>query len=849
MSGYSPPIAARKASPSPATPVFQPRFRQTPLACLIQLAVASSALGLGTWHTQAQAEPLRLAQAASPSTQNYNIPAGPLSTALARFASASGVLVAGAGELAKGKSSPGAFGTLSPRAALDALLAGTDLTAVPSSDGSYSLRKMPQVPAPANEVTQLGTVTVRAQQANPLTEGTGSYTTTSMSTATRLNLSSRETPQSVSVITRQQLDDYNVNTLRDVMRYTPGMYVVESEGVADEYAFQARGFGVDNLMIDGQATDRTNFNMRTISADMNMYDRVEVLRGAAGLLYGVGAPSAAVNLVRKRPTADPLLNLAVGVGSHDRYSATFDGGGAIGPTERVRGRLVGSYQNEHGFVDVSKSNNRSLYGVVELDLTEHTTLGLGASYQRYRANGIYSGKPSYLDGSPVDMPRSAFWGQAWSHQYRETATYFLDLNHEFDNGWKAKLAAMHTTGETDSVYPNIQRIANDPNRFKFDSTGWDYDTRQTNLEGTLSGTFPLLGRDHELVVGASYRKEFSKAGNPWEGGGTHILDPHNFNPNQTPDSGMTPTTNPMLWANRSENTGIFSTLRLNLADSTKLILGGRLGWYEQQGTGWYFGQRNWRKAVRQNAEFTPFAGIVQDLDDRHSVYASYAQIFQPQGAVDLNGKQLDPMTGTNLEIGIKGEYFDGALNTNLALYQIKQRNRAISDEENCPAGGPLSCSRAAGEIESKGVDVEISGALTPRWQVGGGYTFNLARYTKDSNPARIGQRLNNEVPRHLFKMFTNYRPGGQWHRWNVGASVYMQSPIEIDEGVFHAYQGTYAVVGLMAGYQVNSKLNLVLNVDNLFDRHYRTALGASWSGSNVRHGAPLNAMLRLEYKM
>ena len=652
MPGYSQPVAPT-GTLLHATHLSRPAFPRAPLACLLQLALASSAFTLAAWQTPAHANTLSLAQAAPQAAQNYHIPAGPLSTALARFAGASGVLVAGAGELAKDKSSPGVSGTLPPQAALDALLAGTGLTAVANADGSYRLREMPQLPA--DGVTQLGTVTVRGQLSNPQTEGTGSYTTRSMSTATRMNLSARETPQSVSVMTRQQMEDYNINTLRDVMRYTPGMNVIESEGVADEYAFQARGFAVDNLMIDGQATDRTNFNMRTISADMNMYDRVEVLRGAAGLLYGVGAPSAAVNLVRKRPTYDPLLNLSVGAGSHDRYSATFDGGGGIGDNKQVRGRLVGSYQNEQGFVDVFKSTNRSLYGVVEVDLAERTTLGLGASYQRYRANSISAGHPTHLDGSPFDMPRSAFWGQSWSYQNRDTATYFLDLNHEFSSGWKAKLAAMYTTGESDSLYPNFERISGDPKHFKFSSTGWDYSTRQTNLEGTLNGSFPLFGRDHELVVGASYRKEFSKAGSPWGDGPSHIVDPNNFNPHQTSWSGLTPTSNPMMWANRSENTGVFSTLRINLADSTKLILGGRLGWYEQQGTGWYFGQRNWRKAVRQNAEFTPYAGIVQDLDDYHSVYTSYAQIFQPQGAVDYNGKQLDPMTGTNLEVGIKGE--------------------------------------------------------------------------------------------------------------------------------------------------------------------------------------------------
>lgn len=746
-------------------------------------------------------------------------------------------------ETVQGLKAPAVAGSLTPDQALQRLLAGTGVE-FRRNGTRVSLTRGPAA------ATQLEAVRVAGSR-SPTTEGTNSYTTDSSNTATRLNLSLRETPQSVSVITHQQIEDYNLNTLQDVMRYTPGMFVTGPEGVSDqEVNIQSRGFGVDNILIDGQATDRSNFNLRTISGDMSMYDRVEVLRGAAGLLYGVGSPSAAVNMVRKRPTADPLLNLSVGAGTHDRYSAMFDGGGAIGPTGNVRGRLVANYQNENGFVDVSRSTNRSLYGVMEFDLGERTTLGMGASYQRYRVDGIHAGTPAHLDGTPFDLSRSAFWGQAWSSQQRETATYFADLNHDFGNGWKSKVSAMHTTGESDSVYPFFSRISGDPDHFSFSSTGWDYSTRQTNVEATLTGPFQLLGREHEIVVGATYRNELSKAASPWDDdGSSYIVDPYNFNPHISPGSGLTPSSDPMKWDNRSKNTGIFGTTRFSLTDSTKLILGARLGWYEQQGTGWYFGQREWGEAVRQDAEFTPYAGIVQDLDDWHSVYASYAQVFQPQGAVDFNGAQLDPMTGTNLEVGIKGEYFDGALNTSLALYQIKQRNRAVSDDENCPTGGPISCSRAAGEVESKGIDVEISGALTPAWQVGGGYTYNAARYTKDSNPARVGKRISDEVPRHLFKVFTNYRPAGDWHRWNFGGSVYVQSAVFVDDGAFQARQGGYAVVGLMAGYRVNQNLNLVLNVDNLFDRRYRTALGASWDGSGVRYGAPLNAMVRAEYRM
>lgn len=793
----------------------------------------SLALALGTATPALQAQE---------SAVQISLQAQPLGQALLQLGRQASLQIFFAQDLVSGLSAPALSGELTPDQALQRLLAGTGIRYDRQGD-RVTLSKG------AGEAAQLEAVTVSGQH-DGVTEGTGSYTTRSMSTATRLGLSPRDTPQSVSVITQQQIEDYNLQTLTDVMRYTPGVYVTAPGGISDqEVDYQIRGFGLDSIQIDGMSMDRGNFNSRTLSGDMAMYDRVEVLRGAAGLLQGVGTPAGSVNMVRKRPMATPFAHLSLEAGTHDRYGATVDAGTVLGESERVRGRFVANVQDNHDFVDVSHSTNRSVYGIVEIDLTDRTTLGIGGSYQRYRLDGIHSGTPTNEDGSPLNLPRSAFFGQGWSWQKRDTTTFFADLNHRFLNRWQAKLSVAYVTGKSDSVYPSFSRVTGNPDLRQLRATGWNYDTRQTAVEGTLNGPFSLFGREHELVLGVNYRKEDSSGGNGWTGAQTYVFDPYNLNPYITPDSGMVPNPNPMLWANHSENTGVFMTSRLSVTDSTKLILGGRLSWYLQKGTGWYYGPRVFNAPLKQRAEFTPYAGIVQDVDEWHSVYASYTQIFQPQGAVDVAGNQLDPMTGTNVEVGIKGEYFDGALNASLALYQMTQRNRAMRDEENCPIGGLMTCSRASGEIKSKGIDLEVSGALTPGWQLGGGYTYNIAKYTKDNNPANVGKRLNDEVPRHLFKMFTSYRPEGEWHRWQLGASVYMQSKIFVDEGVFQALQDGYAVFGLMASYQLNKQLSLYLNVDNVFDKNYRTGLGASWSGSGVRYGAPRNATLRAEYRM
>ncbi|MDZ5636313.1 TonB-dependent siderophore receptor [Janthinobacterium sp. GMG1] len=286
-----------------------------------------------------------------------------------------------------------------------------------------------------------------------------------------------------------------------------------------------------------------------------------------------------------------------------------------------------------------------------------------------------------------------------------------------------------------------------------------------------------------------------------------------------------------------------------MADPLRLVLGGRFGWYAQDVTGWYASNPTWRRSLTENAKFTPYAGLVYDLDQHHSMYASGTQIFQPQSVLDVKGNTLPPLSGTNLEVGVKGEYFGGRLNASGALFRIRQNNRAMTDEVNCPTGGPIYCARAAGQVQSEGVDLQLSGSPLPGWQISGGYTYVLAKYTKDSVAANVGQRIATDEPKQLFKLYTNVQLNGSLAPWNVGASVYAQDKIYRRDTAYLTRQGGYAIVGLTAGYRINEQLQLRVNIDNVLDRRYYQALGYSWSGGLERYGAPRSVLVSLNYKM
>ncbi|WP_341645337.1 TonB-dependent siderophore receptor [Thauera sp. SDU_THAU2] len=271
-----------------------------------------------------------LAHAQNPPQQSakrvYDIPAGPLGTALSRFAGAAGVVLSFDAALTAGRESGGLHGSYGVDEGFARLLAGSGLEARAQGDGNYLLRPAPDAAA------VLPAVAVSGKAIGAITEGTGLYTTYSSSSSTRLNLAPQETPQSLTVITRQQIEDLNATTLTALLDAVPGVHVVK-EGVGDEiYGYYARGFEILNFEVDGVPT---NNGLQLFSQNLAIYDRVEIVRGATGLISGMGNPAATINLIRKRPTLKPQASLSVEAGNWNRARRGLR---PLGRTQRQRQR-------------------------------------------------------------------------------------------------------------------------------------------------------------------------------------------------------------------------------------------------------------------------------------------------------------------------------------------------------------------------------------------------------------------------------------------------------------------------------------------------------------------------------
>ena len=685
----------------------------------------------------------------------------------------------------------------------------------------------------------LGEVKINAESGvagTATTEGSGSYTTGAMSTAVGLPLSIRETPQSVSVITRQRMDDQGMNDLNDVVKYAPGITLRKFGG--DRQQFLARGFSIDNLMYDGLPTTLSSFTLDTVAgADLAMYDRVEVVRGATGLMTGAGSPSATLNLVRKRPTATPQVSITTSAGSWDRYRTEVDASNKLNESGTLRGRIVAAYEDDKSYIDVRAKQRQTFYGVVEADLSDATTWTLGASKQRDDATSDWGSLPAGPNGENLHLPRSTFLSNDWAYWDRDNVTLFTDLTTRFDNGWTSRLAFAKVWAESNTFSSYLSAVKGGG----FAQSSGQYDTTdvQTNLDGSLSGPFQWFGREHELTVGASRRQEkFDQKGGFWSK--AIPIDIYNFDPGVIPKPDIADRT-PYQSQNTATEEGIYAAARFNPFDPLHVIIGTRLSWYD-------YDNRSGAGDYKVTQQVTPYAGVIYDLNETYSVYASYTEIFKPQTQQDVAGSVLQPMTGESYEVGIKGEYFDGELNASLALFDMTQENRAYAldtQPANCLATN-RTCYEAAGEVRSRGLDAEISGALTPDWQASAAYTLVLSQYVKDKAFDK-GNLFAPNQPKHLFKAATTYHLQGNLHKARIGADVLAQSKTYGRVGNGHAEQGAYGVVGLMAGYRLDEHWDARVNLNNVLDQKYWQGIPTA-SGSGT-YGDPRNVMFSLKWTL
>ncbi|MNR82266.1 Ferric-pseudobactin BN7/BN8 receptor precursor [compost metagenome] len=815
-------------------------------AAIAQLFLAASIVTLAALPTSAQAADAAPGTPASfAARKTYDIPVGSLEVALNRFGREAGILLSFPTELTSGLKTKGLQGSYNVQEALPLLLHGTDLVA--QIDGASAVIRRQSVAVkeatlPAVHVTAAATAT---------TEGSQSYSS-SVVTLNRGEQKLKDIPQSVSVLTRQRMDDQALTSLSDAIANTTGL--VATQGVGPGTVIMSRGFQIDSYQYDGVPIPRNTYSIGNWSSEsLVFYDRVEVLRGAAGLLQGTGSPGGAINFVRKRGQVTPTVTVTAKAGSWDRYGLQLDAGGPLNKEGTLRGRVVVDEDRSDSFINSVWANTRSLYAALDYDISPNTTIGIGISNKETRSRPSFIGLPRYADKSDIGLPRSTYTGSYWNRGNNDQTSVYADLDHRFNDNWSFKASTFTMREKNTSVHQRISALGSGilpgGNTVRYGDFAMDLNGEQFGADAYVRGRFNALAMKHEVIFGANYSRYHSDdaVARNWTTGG-NIFAINNNRPWQDFASiAAAPTAVHTISSYDVEQKGVYGTWRAQLTDRLTAILGGRVSWFSQMYSEPARGTTPRSESTDSaSGRLTPYAGLVYALNDQWSTYASYSDVFEVQSAPTLAGSPIKPVTGTNYELGIKGELADGRVNTSFAVFRYDHKNRAIVDPNGLGMCNGDDCSRAAGKVRSQGFEAEVNGEVLRGLQLFAGYTFNTTKYLVD--PENEGKVFSTWTPKHMLRVWADYKLPGDLSKFSVGGGVSTQSKtLSYDPtGVGNFDLPGFTIWSARAAYQLTPEISLALNVNNLFDKTYYLPSYNNVNGNNY-YGTPRSALLTLKY--
>ncbi|WP_201522843.1 TonB-dependent siderophore receptor [Aliarcobacter butzleri] len=664
--------------------------------------------------------------------------------------------------------------------------------------------------------TVLEPISVNESYLGSTTENSNSYTTGSMNTATKLDLSIRETPQSVKVLTREYLDDANIDSSHKLFDNITGLSPYRAD---ERYTVYGRGFVVDYYLFDGLPTTDI-----VSDYDLSIYDRVELVKGANGLMTGAGNPALGMNFIRKFANSKEFKgNIDLSAGSWDDYKVSTDIQTPLNSDGTIRARLVAKHQDKKSFMDLYEEKRDTLYGVVDMDLTDTTYLSLGASYEKKDIDGARAGGfPAFYNGERVNLDRSKVINADWTYSDNEIKTIYAKATQYLYEDISLNLNYSHKIVNNEQALYQIWGASPTYNGYYWSYAG-DTENKEDNFDIYASIPFKLGGLEHEIVTGFMYNKdELTKNNNKYGLSlDTSIVDLDKkvslISPYKLTKGTLEQTT----------QTGTYLAGKFSLMQDLKLITGLRISDWEYKNKTTGSGHREFKN------ELTPYAGLIYDIDENHSIYASYTDIFKPQNAKDKNDNYLDPIVGKNYETGIKGEYFDKRLNTAISIFRVEQDGVAEIDKSgtNIITGG--TAYKAAKGVVSKGVEFEVDGEITDNWSL----SFGIANFeAKDAQ----GEKFTTTSSRTTANLFTKYKINKDFA---IGGGLNYKSKFYDINGGEKVQQDAYILANAMASYNINKDLKIQLNINNLFDKKYYE--GVAFYG--MHYGEPRSFTLGLKY--
>ena len=815
------------------------------VACAFVVSFAAGAVGAG----DAQAQ------------YRLKIESQPLGTALQEFAKQSGIQIIFFSRLAEGREARALEGSYTLTAALEYLLAGSNLTFEVINDRAIEIRPPPAVADTRKKAEKrLTRSNKRSTVALPPTlEEVVVVGLAEQLVATRVPTPLRDIPQTISIVSPEQLRQQNATDLADVLRRAPGITTTRTSSLNQD--FFSRGYEIASFHVDGGAALNPAVDpslLPLVTPDMSEFDRVEVLRGSDALFGGNGNPGGTVSLVRKRPRPDFDVSVSASAGSWDNYRVEADITGPLTADGALRGRLDGVYSQRNFFYNTADFERRRIFGALEYDFTPTATLTVGGSYQTDHAVPFMNGLPLYANGDDPRLSRDTALTFDWASYWAHVTEGYVQYRQELGDAWTLKVNTAGWQVKAEYGYGEFSGLIDPATRGvgQLNSIFTPRPNVHTHLTGdvTLTGEFDWFGWREELAVGGDYTHlEYKLQLSSGTATGMSLPDIYTFDPSSYPDPRLQPAGSLLTLLGRAniDQYGAFASMRVYFNDAWSAVGGARTGSdHSEREVRLKFNDVLFPGRITTNPGntnvITPYVGVIYNINDRYSVYASYADIYLTTGVRERrDGSDLGAARGATSELGIKGAWGGGALNGALVLYSIAQHNVPISAPVP-PNTISVICCWVGGTTRSRGVDLEISGELAPGWLIGAGYTYN-------ENEDPDGDPLSTITPKHLLKVWTSKQLPGAFDRWTVGGNLHAQSRTlsgintYCATGVctdFYVVEEPYAVVDLRAAYQIDPQWEVSLSVNNVLDKNYYESIGSP--AMHTWYGEPRSVMLRMD---
>ncbi|MDN2714779.1 TonB-dependent siderophore receptor [Janthinobacterium sp. SUN120] len=777
---------------------------------LLPLSLAAALLAVPAMHA--------MAAAAEETVHSFRIAAAPLGQALRQFAGQAGILLSAEGGLTQGKRSAGLNATVATGQGLQQLLAGTGLVAVQLPDGSYIVRLAPtplraDLDGEGAGLQVLAPVTVQGS-------GDDGYRRTSSSAASRNDTALHDTPQVVSVVSRELIRDQDMRTLADAMRYMPGVGTAAGEGNRDTAVMRGNS-STSDFYLDGMRDDVQYYR------DFYNIEAVEAIKGPNALVFGHGGGGGVINRATKQPqwVDDGEATLSLG--------AWRNGRAAIDLQQVVKGdvavRVNAMAENSGSFRQGVKVRRSAVNPVVAWRLSPRTTVQ--ASYEHFRDDRVTDrGLPSYR-GRPFDTDPSTFFGIAGSSpSWAYIDALGVTIEHAFAGG--AVLRNRTRLADYDKLYQNAFPGPVSADGASVTVLAYNSATLRRNLfnQTDVEWTVSSGAVRHRLTAGGELGRQttdnlrntgyFTTLGE----GVTHISLPTSH-----PVTDLPVTFRPS--ATDADNHGVADTAALYLQDQVRFspqwqaIAGLR---YERFAVD-FVNRRNGARIARTDAPWSPRAALIYQPVPALSLYASVSQSFLPRAGEQLasltpSNAVFEPERFRNVEAGVKWEATPD-LSASAALYRLTRSKVAVTDPNDATRAMLVDGQR------SEGLELEVKGKVQPGWSIAGGYAWQRAVLTATQSATAFEGATVAHVPRHSLSLWNRYDFSPAW---GAALGIIARSAVYASVSNTVALPGFARVDGAVY-FKPQGNFQLQLNVENLFNRKY---FASAHSNDNIAPGSP-----------